>query len=197
MAIAVHGALALVKRRERRQRQWHQRRSLHIGEMLADLAAGGAMDPGVGDGQFPVQQEDILLLQSGEASCLEGIALDVVDAFFDFSLVTRRARSRGPENESVVFGEGADLGIELGIEPVGLLHGSLEVIQDEPLWCSAKVAEVGPSTESLPVLIIWKRPLGLRAILVPLSSCSSKDRLVLCLVLEKRVDCPVSVSFEF
>ena len=78
---------------------------------------------------------------AGEASCLEGIALDVVDAFFDFSLMTRRAGSRGPENESVVLGEGADLGIELGIEPVGLLHGRLEVIQDQPPRCSAKVTE--------------------------------------------------------
>jgi hypothetical protein len=76
MAIAVHGAAALVKRRERRQRQWHRCRSLHIGEMLADLATDGAMDPGVGDGQFLVQQEGILLLQSGQASCLESIALD-------------------------------------------------------------------------------------------------------------------------
>ena len=68
--------------------------------MLADLTARGAMDPGVGDGQLPVQQEGILLLQAGEASCLEGIALDVVDAFFDLPLVTRRAGSRGPEDDS-------------------------------------------------------------------------------------------------
>ena len=109
--------------------------------MLADLAAGGAMDPGVGDGQLPVQQEGILLLQAGEASCLEGIALDVVDALFDLPLVTGRAGSRGPEDEAVVLAEGADLGVELGIEPVGLLHGGLEVIQDQPSRCSAEVAK--------------------------------------------------------
>jgi hypothetical protein len=73
---------ALVKRREGRQRQGHQCRLLYIGEILADLPAGSAIDPRVGDGQFPVQQEGILLLQSDEASCVEGIALDVVDALF-------------------------------------------------------------------------------------------------------------------
>jgi hypothetical protein len=55
--------------------------------MFADLAARGAVDPGVGDGQLPVQQEDILLLQAGEASCLEGIILDVVDGLLDLPLV--------------------------------------------------------------------------------------------------------------
>ena len=73
--------------------------------MLADLTASGAMNPGVGNGQLPVQQEGILLLQAGEASCLQGIALDVVDAFFDLPLVTRRTGPSGPEDEAVVLAE--------------------------------------------------------------------------------------------
>jgi hypothetical protein len=109
--------------------------------MLADLAAGGAMDPGVGDGQLPVQQEGVLLLQAGEASRLEGIALDVVDALFDLPLVPRRAGSRGPEDKAVVLAEGADLRVELGIEPVGLRHGGLEVIQDQPSRYSTEVTK--------------------------------------------------------
>ena len=55
--------------------------------MFADLAAGGAMDPGVGDGQLPVQQERILVFQAGEASCLEAIVLNIVNALFDLPFV--------------------------------------------------------------------------------------------------------------
>ena len=55
--------------------------------------------------------------------------------------MTGRARSRGPENKSVVLAEGADLGIELGIKPVGLLYGRLKVIEDKPPWYSAEVTE--------------------------------------------------------
>ena len=128
-------------RRERLQRQWHQRRPLHVGEVLADLTARGAVDPGVGHGQLPVQQEAVLLLQAGEASPLEGIVLNVVDTLLDLPLVAGRVGPRGPEHDAVMLAEGADLGIELGIEPVGLLHGGLEVIQDQPPRCSAEVAE--------------------------------------------------------
>ena len=109
--------------------------------MLADLAARGAVDPGVGHGQLPVEQEAILLLQAGEASPFEGVVLDVVDAFLDLPLVAGCVGPRGPEDQAVVLAKGADLGVELGIEPVGLLHGGLEVIQDQPPWYSAEVAE--------------------------------------------------------
>ena len=40
-----------------------------------------------------------------------------------------------------MLAEGADLGVELGIEPVGLLHSGLEVIQDQPPRHSAKMAK--------------------------------------------------------
>ena len=80
-----------------------------------------------------------LRLQTGEVSRLEGIALDVVNALFDLPLVPRRARSCGPEENAVVLAEGADLRVELRIEPVGLCHGGLEVIQDQPSRCSTEV----------------------------------------------------------
>ena len=40
-----------------------------------------------------------------------------------------------------MLAKGADLGVELGIEPVGLLHRGAEVIQDQPPWRSAEMAE--------------------------------------------------------
>ena len=40
-----------------------------------------------------------------------------------------------------MLGEGAHLGIELGIEPVGLRHGRLEVVQDQAAGHAAEVAE--------------------------------------------------------
>ena len=109
--------------------------------MVADLTARGAVDPGVGNGQLPVQQEGVLLLQAGEASALQGIVLGIVDTFLDLPLVTRRVGSSGQEDTAVMLAEGADLGVELGIEPVGLLHGGLEVVQDQPSRHSAEVAE--------------------------------------------------------
>ena len=75
------------------------RLAFRLGKMLADLTAGSAVDPSIGDGQFPVQQEGILLLQAGEASCLECVALDVVNALFDFPLVTGRAGRVGQKTK--------------------------------------------------------------------------------------------------
>ena len=69
------------------------------------------------------------------------LSLGIVDAFLDLPLVTGRAGSSGPEDTAVILAEGANLGVELGIEPVGLLHGGLEVVQDQPSRRSAEVAE--------------------------------------------------------
>ena len=40
-----------------------------------------------------------------------------------------------------MLAEGPHFGVELGIEPVGLLHRRAEVIKDQPPRCSAKLAE--------------------------------------------------------
>ena len=40
-----------------------------------------------------------------------------------------------------MLAEGADLGVELGIEPVGLLHGGAEVVQDQSPRRTAELAE--------------------------------------------------------
>ena len=78
------------------------------------------MDPRIGDDQLPVQKERILLVQLGAMSNFQCVALDIVDAFFKLFLLTKRARSRGPEDKTIVLSKGADYGIELGIKPVGL-----------------------------------------------------------------------------
>ena len=57
VAVAVHRAARFVKRRERLQRQRQKAPALDVGEVLADLAARGAVDPRVGHGQLPVEQE--------------------------------------------------------------------------------------------------------------------------------------------
>ena len=71
----------------------------------------------------------------------QGVVLDVVDALLDLPLVAGRVGPGGQKHGAVVLAEGADLGVELGIEPVGLLHGGLEVVQDQPPGHAAEVAE--------------------------------------------------------
>src|SRR5690606_27698509 len=78
-----------------------------------------------------VAVEAVLVLKAGEAAALQGVVLDVADAALDFALVTGGIRPRGQEHGAVVGGERADLGVELGIEPVGPRHGGLEVVEDQ------------------------------------------------------------------
>jgi hypothetical protein len=84
-----------------------------------------------------------LLLQAGEAPAPQGVFLDVVNAPLNLPLVARRVGTRWQEHRAVMFAETADLGVDLGIEPVGLLHGRLEVIQDQSPGHPAKATE-GP-----------------------------------------------------
>jgi hypothetical protein len=88
------------------------------------------MDPGVGDRLLPRAQEGILFLQRGECTSFEGVLLDVIDAAFDLALVPGRVRTGGPQGDPIVVGEGADLGVDVGVEPVGLGDGGLEVVED-------------------------------------------------------------------
>ena len=47
----------------------------------------------------------------------------------------------GQNTNAIVLAKGPDLGVELGIEPVGLFHRGPEVIQDQAPRCSAEMAE--------------------------------------------------------
>jgi hypothetical protein len=95
----------------------------------------------VGHRQFPVAEEAVLFLQTGEGPSPQGVFLDVVHASLHLPLVAGRVRSGGHEHRPIVFAEGADLGVELGVEPVGLRDGRLEVVQDEAARDPAEVPE--------------------------------------------------------
>src|SRR5207247_1392438 len=62
-------------------------------------------------------------------------------AAFDLPLVSWSIRPRREKDSAVVGCEGLDLGIELGLEPVGLLDGGPEVIQDQSPGHAAEVIE--------------------------------------------------------
>src|SRR5271157_1324877 len=109
--------------------------------MLADLATRSAVDSGVGHGQLPLEQKQILFLQAGEPSPFQCVVLDVVDTFLDLSLVARCVGPRGPEYQAIMLAKGPDLGIQLRFEPIGLLHSGAEIIQNQGPWCSAEMAE--------------------------------------------------------
>ena len=141
VAVAMHDAASFAIRRERLGRQWQECLPLHVGEVLANLKARGAVDPRVGHGQLPLPQKAVLLLQAGEHAPFEGIVLNIADAVLDLSLVAGHVGPRGQEHEAIMLTEGSHLGIELGIVPVGLLHGRAEVIEDQSPRCAAKLAE--------------------------------------------------------
>ena len=83
----------------------------------------------------------VLLLQAGENPPFEGIVLSIADTVLDLSLMAGHVRPRGQEHEAIMLAEGPHFGIELGIEPVGLLHRRAKIIKDQPPGRSAKLAE--------------------------------------------------------
>ena len=103
------------------------------------LPLGRAVDPSVGDPVFPRLEILVLLRQVLERATLEGVVLNVGDAAFGLSLVPGRPRLRGEYDRTVVAAEVGELGVDLGIEPVGLENCCLEVVDDE---CSGNAAEV-------------------------------------------------------
>src|SRR6478752_2209759 len=109
--------------------------------MVADVPTCSPVHARVGHGQLPVAEEPVLLLQAREAPAPQGVFLDIVDAALDLPLVARRVGTRWQEHGAVVLAEGADLGIELGVEPIGLLDGRLEVVEDQASGDPAEVPE--------------------------------------------------------
>ena len=98
--------------------------------MLAYLKARCAVDPRVGHRELPLPQKTVLLFQTGEDSPFERVVLGIADTVLDLSLVAGHVRPRGQEHETVMLTEGPHFGIELRIEPVGLVHRRAKVIQD-------------------------------------------------------------------
>jgi hypothetical protein len=97
------------------------------------------MNASVGDSAFPVCKVFVLLGQAIELATTQRVLLHIVDTPFDFSLVTRSARSRGDERAAVVLAEINDLGIQFWIVPVGLDDSALGIVENDCLRHATKV----------------------------------------------------------
>jgi hypothetical protein len=129
MPVAVDLAVDLLEEGEAFGGQRQQRRALDLGEHLADLLAGRAMDAGVGHRGLPVQQIPVLVGQTGELPTLEPVCLDEFDSGFRLPLVSRSTRPRRQQGRAVMLAERLDLGVELRVEPVDLEDGGLQVVR--------------------------------------------------------------------
>src|SRR5258708_6332047 len=112
-----------------------------VGEVGADLPAGGAVQARVGHRPLPVEQEVVLFIEAGERPAFEGVFLDVVDAAFDVALGAGRIRPGGQQGDAVVLSERTHLGVEVGVEPISLGDGGAEVVQHQALRHAAEVPE--------------------------------------------------------
>lgn len=85
----------------------------------------------IGDGAFPVGEKEILRREAGKLAALERVGLGVFYAGLDLAFVSRHPGFGRQQRGAVVFAEGAQLRIELGVEPVGLEDRGLQIIGDE------------------------------------------------------------------
>src|SRR5262245_19430033 len=141
VAVAVDDTPAFAETGKALQRQPLQGGPLDLAEQDADLPARSAVDARVGDGLLPIEQEAIGFVEAGEHAALQGVLLDVVHTAFDLALVPRRVRLGGQQGDAIVLAEGADLGIDLGVEPIGFGDGGLEIVEDQALRHAAEVPE--------------------------------------------------------
>ena len=88
-----------------------------------------------------MQQVIVLLDEAGERVALQAVALDVADAVLDLALVARHARLAGQRHNAIVLAERLDLGVDLGIEPVGMADCGAKVVEDERAGHAAEVPE--------------------------------------------------------
>ena len=103
------------------------------------LVARGAVNPLIRDADLPVQQVFVLLLKTGELPSLEAVVLRIADAALRLAFVPRRARLGRQDHRAVVLSEGEQLGVEIGIEPVGARYRGLQVVDDQCLGHAAEV----------------------------------------------------------
>jgi len=99
------------------------------------------VNPGVGNGTFPMGQGLVLFLQAGKLFSFEAVVLDVLHPRLDFPLVSRHVRLGRQDHRAVVPAEGLHLGGEFWIEPVGMSDGRLEIVDHQRLGDAAEVRE--------------------------------------------------------
>jgi hypothetical protein len=102
---------------------------LFLVEHPKDLPLGCAMDTDIGDGAFPLAEEVILSLQGLEGAIGQRVAFDVADAVLHLPLVLRGFGKAGQDRQLVVAGEVHEPGIEIGIGPIEVQDGGLEVVE--------------------------------------------------------------------
>lgn len=141
VAVAVDAALAFAEAGEEVGWQGLEVWLFDFGEVGADLAAGGAVDAGVGDSFFPVSEVDVEGVEVGEGFLFEGAFADVADVAFDFAFVLRGVGLGGESDESVVLAEGGEFWVEFGVVEVGFEDPGFEVVEDEGARDAAEVAQ--------------------------------------------------------
>ena len=99
------------------------------------------MHAGVGDGALPLEQELVLPFQAVEGASLQGVVLDVSDAAFDLPFVGGAIGPCWQEDRAVMGRERTDLGVELGLEPVGFLDCGAKVVEDQAPGRAAEMIE--------------------------------------------------------
>ena len=109
--------------------------------MRADLLARGAMNAGVGHGFLPVSQMHILGAQTYKLLAGQPVGLNVFDPGLDLTFVARHRRFRRQDHGAIMFAERNHFGIEFGLEPVDLLAGRPQVVDDQRPDHPAKVPE--------------------------------------------------------
>jgi len=139
-AVAPDFAAGFFVNREEGGREWLQEGAL-LGEVLGDLAFGGAVDAGVGDCFFPMGEVGVLGGETLEVVAFERAVFDIADAAFDFAFVLGRVGTAWHDAGAVVSAEGFELGIDIRIEPVGAQHGGFQIVDIEDLGHAAEVPE--------------------------------------------------------
>ena len=141
MTVPVHLSSPFLVQGKGLRRKRPQGRSLDHREDLAHMGPGGSMDPGVGNGAFPVRQMPVQRGNRRELLPLEGVVLDEVDPFFDLSLVAGHIGLGGKQNDPVVATERGELRVKIRVVPVGPENGGLQVVGDKGFGASPKGAE--------------------------------------------------------
>ena len=140
MAVTMHLAPALVVKGKGLQGQRLQR-SLFLFEHPANLFLCRAVDTGVSHVRLPVGKKYLLFSQRGKCPAFEGVVLYILDSALDLALVPWRVGFCGKNDTSIMPGELHHFRVEIGIEPVGVLHRGLQIIDHQGLCDTPEMPE--------------------------------------------------------